>query len=346
MTFFARPNLGNIEFKQLSGTTLTLNGQTQIATVSGLTLSDGTGNNVIVTASGATSGSTGKVLTFDGNVIKLMTSSLSGDTSFICGIENIRREPYEGLNMNSTTVGTFLEKFFFPDAPPTSDIYFTTGSISRQYGDISYIGTCNLCWSVTGCTNAISTISASTGGTGSYDTTISVSGGSQNGLLYHTYSPTIYASPITPTGSTTATFRICATTISGETTSDSISINWSDTNYGGGNANNYIGSSSGTTNLMVDSLSCSYLASGGSKCFCNFCVGNDNFFYYTYPSIFGLPQQISVNGLPNNSWGCAAIGTLGTYTRCNTDGYCQEFYLIRSDNKISGSFNINITTIC
>jgi hypothetical protein len=345
MGFIAQPNLDNEAFKQLSGTTLTLSGQTNISSISGLTLSDGNNTDVIVTASGASSATTGQVLTYDGSVIKLMQSSLSGDTPFVCGSEDIRRSPYCGLNMSATTVGTFLERFFFPDAPPTSNICFTTGSISREYGDTSFIGTCNLCWNIEVGSNSISTICASTGGTGSFDGTISVTGGSQSGVLYHTYA-TICACPTTPVASSSVDFKIYAETVSGETTTDTTSITWRDTKYWGGNSVNYIGSSSGTTNSAVNSLCCSKLSSTGCECFCNFCVGDNNFFYYAYPSIFGEPQQISVNGLPNNSWGCSSLGTLDTFCRCNSNGYCQEFYLVRSDNRISGSFNINIETVC
>ena len=39
MTFFSRPNLDDVQFEQLSGTTLTLNGNTIIYSVSGLSLS-------------------------------------------------------------------------------------------------------------------------------------------------------------------------------------------------------------------------------------------------------------------------------------------------------------------
>lgn len=347
MTFFARPNLGDTEFRQVSGSTLTLSGQTRIATPSGFTLSDGNGGNVVVTASGASSGTTNTVMTYDHaeKVIKLMTPSLSGDTPFACGTEDIRRAPYCGLNMNATTVSTFLENFFFPDAPPTSNIFFTTGSLSREYGDTSFIGTCNLSWSVSAATNSICLICASTGGTGAYDGTISASGGSQSGLLFHTYA-TVCACPITPQPSSDVDFRIFAETVSGETTSDTVSIVWSDKNYWGGNQLNYIGCTDNTINAFVDGLPNNELASTGCKCFCNFCVGDNNFFYYSYPLVYGEPQQISVNGLPNNAWGNSAVGTLDTYCRCNSYGYCQEFYLIRSDNRISGSFNINVITCC
>jgi hypothetical protein len=342
--FFARPRLSNIFFKQNPDDIFTISGQTNIATTSGLTLSDGIGGNVIITASGASLSTVGQVMTYDGSRIRLMQSSLSGDTNFACGTTDIRRSPYTGLNMNATTVGTFLEKFFFPDAPPTSNICFTTGLLARQFGDTSFIGTTNLCWSVTKCTNNICLICASTGGTGSYDGIITATGGSQNGLLKHTYTPSLTACPTVSTGSTLATYRIFAETISGETTTGTTSINWKNKVYWGGSSINYIGASSGATNVGVNSLTCSELASTGIKCFCNFCVGSGNFFYYTYPAIFGVPTQVTVNGLPNNSWGCASLGTLSCYRRCNSNGYCQDFIIMRSDNQISGSFNINITT--
>lgn len=345
MTFFARPKLDNDQFEQLSGTTLTLNGQTQIATISGFTLSDGNGGNVIITASGASSGTTNNVLTYDGNVIKLMTPSLSGDTPFICGTEDIRRAPYYGLNMNANTVSTFLEKFFFPDAPPTSDMSLILGSISRDYGDTSYIGTQDLCWSISGGTNTICLICASTGGTGLYDGTIIPNGGSQSGVLDHTYA-TVCACPVSPQVSSNVDFRILAESISGETTTSTVSINWSNRNYWGGSETNYIGASDSTMNVAVDALSNNELAISGNRCLCNYYVGDNDFFYYAYPTIFGEPQQVTVNGLVNNSWGSSVAGTLDTFSRCNSYGYCQEYYLMRSTNRISGSFNINIITCC
>ena len=55
MTFFARPNLDDIQFKQLTGSTLTLSGQTRIIETNGLTLSDGAGSNIVITAKNASS---------------------------------------------------------------------------------------------------------------------------------------------------------------------------------------------------------------------------------------------------------------------------------------------------
>ena len=97
--FFARPNLDNTQFKQLKGgEPLTLSGQTQIATLSGLTLATGdtTGTGVIITASGASSAMNNYVLTYDhlDNKIKLKESSASGGTGY-----------YDGASPTTCTVG-------------------------------------------------------------------------------------------------------------------------------------------------------------------------------------------------------------------------------------------------
>jgi len=80
MAFFARPNLDNLQFKQLpGGEPLTLSGQTQIATTSGLTLTDGAGGNIPITATGATQLD---VLTYKDGVISLEPSSASGGQNY------------------------------------------------------------------------------------------------------------------------------------------------------------------------------------------------------------------------------------------------------------------------
>src|ERR1035437_1621811 len=70
MTFFARPDLSDIQFKQLSGSTLTMSGATDFVGIlkSKSIEIDGTATTV------------GQVLTFDGNKIKLMPS-VSGGSS-------------------------------------------------------------------------------------------------------------------------------------------------------------------------------------------------------------------------------------------------------------------------
>lgn len=88
MAFFARPNLDNTQFKQIQGgEPLTLSGQTQIATTSGLTLIGDGGMYIPIIATGA---SNNFVLTYDGTeqVIKLKQSTASGGTTVF---------PYSGL---------------------------------------------------------------------------------------------------------------------------------------------------------------------------------------------------------------------------------------------------------
>lgn len=86
MAFFARPNLDNTQFKQLKGgEPLTLSGQTQIATTSGLTLYSGTtagGVNMYIPII-ATGASNNFVLTYDDTqqAIVLKQSTASGGTT-------------------------------------------------------------------------------------------------------------------------------------------------------------------------------------------------------------------------------------------------------------------------
>jgi len=89
--FFSRPVLENQQFKQLPGSILTLSGQTQIATTSGLTLTDGVGGYVPIILTGGTEFD---VLTYRGG--KMVLQPLSGSTG--SGI-------YSGASPTTCTVG-------------------------------------------------------------------------------------------------------------------------------------------------------------------------------------------------------------------------------------------------
>jgi hypothetical protein len=123
MTFFARPDLSSVQFKQLPGSELTLSGQTRIATVSGLTLSDGVTGNIIITASGASSLSGGThVLTYDGaGKIKLMPSAsiagliYSGDSPSTCTVGGLSA----GTTIYGRTIACILEDILVPTMNPT-----------------------------------------------------------------------------------------------------------------------------------------------------------------------------------------------------------------------------------
>jgi hypothetical protein len=97
MAFFARPNIDDTQFKQLTGSTLHLSGQTHIMTPSGLSLTANDGiNNIVVTAKGADFTKNGYVLTYNDSKkqIELCLSAGSGGTQI-----------YNGTSPTTCTVG-------------------------------------------------------------------------------------------------------------------------------------------------------------------------------------------------------------------------------------------------
>jgi hypothetical protein len=134
MTFFARPNLDNIQFEQQTGSTLTLCGQTQIATATGLMLATGsTGDGVIITASGASIDN--QVLTYDSveNVIKLKDPTASGGTGIYtctspstCTVGGLP----SGSDIYGSGVTTILECILAPTVDPSVADLFNSLSIS------------------------------------------------------------------------------------------------------------------------------------------------------------------------------------------------------------------------
>ena len=90
MTFFARPDLGNTQFKQLTGTTLTLSGVTQINKNNGLQLYDGSAYVPIM----VTGGTNFDVLTYCNGIISLQAATASGGTG-----------TYQGSSPTTCTVG-------------------------------------------------------------------------------------------------------------------------------------------------------------------------------------------------------------------------------------------------
>ncbi len=138
MTFFARPNLSNEQFKQLVGSTLTLSGQTRIATTTGLTLynnSIGTSYpNITITAENADS-HIGDILTYDGTgKIKLLPAGAGGDPYYnspykspaavsLCGIS-------AGYVLTGKTLSCIIETLLVPTLNPTLTAPSNTLSIS------------------------------------------------------------------------------------------------------------------------------------------------------------------------------------------------------------------------
>jgi hypothetical protein len=144
MTFFARPNLSEEQFKQLEGTVLKLSGQTQIKTTTGLTLADGAGNDVIVTVVNAGT-HVGDVLTFTcvGGVgkVELLPSGGAGDIIYLC--KSPTTCTVGGLPatsaINGCTVTDILEKILVPTlnpsfTPPSNTLSLSPSTTTYEVG--------------------------------------------------------------------------------------------------------------------------------------------------------------------------------------------------------------------
>jgi hypothetical protein len=135
MTFFARPDLSNTQFKQLPDSILTLSGQTQIATVSGLTLTDGIGGFRPIIATGGTNFD---VLTLVGNQIVLSAPTASGGTGIYscaspttCTVGGL----LSGTTILNCTISKILQKILVPTlnpvlTPPSETLFCISPSIS------------------------------------------------------------------------------------------------------------------------------------------------------------------------------------------------------------------------
>ncbi len=119
MPFFARPNLDDTQFKQLSGSTLTLSGTTRIATVGGLVLTDEYQTPIPVVITGATDQD---VLTYiNGELVLSSPSSGTSTGVYICkspttctvgGLSG-------GTDICNWKIDTILEAILAPTLNPT-----------------------------------------------------------------------------------------------------------------------------------------------------------------------------------------------------------------------------------
>jgi len=148
MTFFARPRLSDDQFVQHSGDTLTLRGETRIASTTGLTLIGDSGYIPIQ----ATGGSNNFVLTYDDSgsspVIKLKESTSSGGTTVYpysaattCTVGGLN----SGSDIYNCEVVDILHNILVPTLNPTltnpSISSFTLNPSTTMYevGTISYV---------------------------------------------------------------------------------------------------------------------------------------------------------------------------------------------------------------
>ncbi len=118
MAFFARPNLDNTQFKQLPDSLLTLSGQTQIANVTGLTISDENGIFIPVIVTGATNYD---VLTYSNGQITLQpvagggSGVYSGASPTTCTVGGL----VSGTPIAGSSISDILESILVPTLNPT-----------------------------------------------------------------------------------------------------------------------------------------------------------------------------------------------------------------------------------
>lgn len=330
MPFFARPNLSDIQFKQITGSTLTLSGETRISTPSGLTLIGQSGYVPINLTTGNTNYN---VLTYiDGEIILQPASGggsgvYTGASPTTCTVGGL----CSGTAIIGCSISSILEEILVPPIPLSTSLSIATGGSDRQYGDYS-VG--NLCWNVVKNTNLITCIAISRCGDGTYQNLYSGAGiGSTGSTIGYTFTTPTASSGAT---SCTVTFSLSAKTTASETSLSNATITWQNKKFYLGNSICY--SSISNSGLCVV-LSAATGTLSTTKTLNISQTLNNEFFYYVYPKTFGVPN-FTVNGLPNNAWGNINTGTLFTITFINTNGYSNQYYVARSDNRITGTYNI------
>lgn len=340
MPFFARPNLGDVEFKQISGTTLTLSGQTRIATPTGLELSDGNGGYIPVMATGETV-SNGDVLTYENGKISLKPGGggsgiyygASPTTTTVGGLTS-------GTDISGCTIENILQTILVPVIPISSSLSIATGNATRLFGDVT-IG--NLCWCA--CkysgSNPISyaAVKCSHASADYYEVFNGLSNVSVGGTIQYNF-PFPCACPATSVVSTSASYSMCAQSCDNVKTTSNATITWMNNIYCIGNGTYYsAGNCAGLCALMN---STPYKQLSSSKSLAISRTFNNEFFYYIYPQVMGTPT-FTINGLQNNAWGNSATGTLFTMSFNNNCNYTSTYNIARSDSKISGTYCIVVS---
>lgn len=320
MPFFTRPDLSDIQFKQMSGSTLTMSGETNFT---GILKSKNV--EIDATLTGATSSITGHVLTYLGGKIRLAPpgGGSSGDLTFDSN-RTTTRSGIPAVNVGGTTIKQFLEGYFFPSVPPTVSI---SGGGTRMFGNNAAL---TLNWSVTRRTLPITSITVN----GLVVPSAFFSGLAQNATL----SSGTTANITTP--NTNQTFPIAVTTAS-ENVNGSTSVSFSHKRYYYGETQNLIDDGlftdagrSANVNLN-ETASESEFASTRVKSTFSITLSNQ-FFYYVYPVTFGN-ASFTINGLLNTDF------SVKDFTFTNPFGFATTFRMYRSNNLLNGTFNIAVS---
>lgn len=312
MAFFTRPDLSSVQFKQMSGSTLTMSGATDfIGTLKSKSV------EIDATLTGATSAITGHVLTYLGGKIRLAPGG--GDSAFDSN-RVTTRVGIPSVNVGGSSVKQFLEGYFFPSVPPSAAI---SGGGTRQFGNnVGFI----LSWIATRRTQPITSITVNGLSVASgFFSALPVNGSVSSGT-----SATI-ANP-----NTNQTYNMIVTTTS-ESTPASTSIAFSHKRYFYGDNQDLIALSDAaiTTNVNLHDPANAEFAGGKAKGSFNITFSGQ-FFYYVYPTVFGA-AAFTINGLSNTDF------TFKDFVFVNPFGFSTSFRMYRSNNLLNGTFSISVS---
>lgn len=312
MPFFTRPDLSDIQFKQLTGSTLTMSGATDFA---GILKSKGV--EIDATLTGATSAITGHVLTYLAGKIKLAPGG-GGDSAFD-STRPTTRAGIPSVNVGGSSVKQFLEGYFFPSVPPSASI---SGGGTRQFGNNAGF---TLSWTATRQTQPITSITVNG---------LSVPSGAFSSLVQGgSVSSGTSATIATP--NTNQSYNMNVTTAS-ESVNASTSIAFSHKRYFYGDNQDLIPFSDAatTSNVNLHDPANAEFASGKAKSTFSITLSGQ-FFYYVYLTAYGT-AAFTINGLSNTDF------TYKTFVLTNPFGYSTNFTMARSNNILNGVFNIAI----
>jgi hypothetical protein len=310
--FFTRPNLSDIQFRQLTGDTLNLSGTTNF---SGILKSKG------VEIDATFSGITGSVLTYiDGKIRLAPQNGLNGDINFDSN-RITTRQGIPSVNVGGTTVKDFLEGYFFPSIPP---IALISGGGTRLFGNNSNL---TLNWSVTRKTLPITSITVN----GILVPSGFFSALPIDGFLVSATTATIN----TPNVNQSYTINV---NTSEENINSSTSINFSHKRYYFQNNQDLISFSDINTSNVINTystLSNSEFSNSISKSTFSLNFVNQ-FFYYVHRASLGN-ATFTINGLANNDF------STKDFSFTNEFGFIETFRIYKSNNPYNGTINIAIS---
>lgn len=334
MSFYTRPILEDDQFKQLSGSTLTLSGSTDFV---GTLKSKGI--EIDASYTGTTASNVGKALALDENGIIKLQDVEGADLSFDSS-RTTTRDDIPQVNIGGTTIGEFLEGYFFPAIAPAASISISSGGNNREFGD-NTIGL--LAWSVVKNTNLITSINIFP-----HDDLTSTSiavggGGSQNGTLGYTVLSSKY-NPSVGTNIKEGNYKIIVSDGQTTPTEANSKITWRHNAFWFGDTNLYNSLDPASVTLLsnkIKSVSTSKILTTTLQRTISVTL-NNQYFYYATPTFLGIPK-FKVNGLPNTAWGNSTINTLYNISFVNSHNYTENYTICRSDSKITGTYEIIIT---